>query len=85
LPKRADAVRYQEGHARIVFDWKSDVDPEAAARASYRQQSSHYVHALGADRGAVVHMTSGHIDWVDAAAGARTALFEPGLDPQSDI
>jgi CRISPR-associated exonuclease Cas4 len=66
---RADAVRYQEGRARIVFDWKSDVAPEAAARASYRQQLTHYILALGADRGAVVYMTSGHIDWVDTAAG----------------
>jgi CRISPR-associated exonuclease Cas4 len=80
---RADAVRYQEGRARIVFDWKSDVAPEAAARTSHRQQLTHYVHALGADRGAVVYMTSGQIDWVDAAAGAPTPLFGPGLDVQS--
>jgi hypothetical protein len=53
-------------------------------RASYRQQLTHYVHALRADRGAVVYMTSGHIDWVDAAAGAPTALFGPEFDLQSD-
>jgi hypothetical protein len=56
-----------------------------AARASYRQQLTHYVHAVGADRGAVVYMTSGHIDWVDAATETPTALFGPGLDLQSDI
>jgi CRISPR-associated exonuclease Cas4 len=65
---RADAVRYQEGRARIVFDWKSDVTPDAATRASYRQQLTQYVHALGAARGAIVYMTSGQIDWIEAAA-----------------
>src|SRR5207248_4219782 len=47
---RADAVRYREGRACIVFDWKSDVDPNAATRATYRQQLTQYVYALGADR-----------------------------------
>jgi hypothetical protein len=28
---RADAVRYRNGGAEIVFDWKSDVRPEPAA------------------------------------------------------
>jgi CRISPR-associated exonuclease Cas4 len=32
---RADAVRYVAGRPQIVFDWKSDVDPDAALRADY--------------------------------------------------
>jgi CRISPR-associated exonuclease Cas4 len=63
---RADAVSYRDGRARIVFDWKSDVSPDAGTRASYRQQLAQYVQALGADRGAIVYMTNGQIDWVDA-------------------
>lgn len=35
---RADAVRYRDGRARIVFDWKSDVSPDAATRAAYASQ-----------------------------------------------
>lgn len=62
---RADAVRYLAGRPQIVFDWKSDVDPDAAARAAYASQLSQYVHVLGAERGAVVYMTLGRIEWVD--------------------
>src|SRR5262249_3376245 len=61
---RADAVDYREGRAQTVFDWKSDVDPQPATRAGYRQQLAQYVQALGAERGAVVYMTSGQIDWI---------------------
>jgi CRISPR-associated exonuclease Cas4 len=62
---RADAVRYVGGRPHIVFDWKSDVDPNAASRAAYANQLSQYVQVLGADRGAVVYMSSGHVQWVD--------------------
>jgi CRISPR-associated exonuclease Cas4 len=51
-----------------------------SGRADYRQQLLQYVQALSAARGAVVYMTSGQIDWVDAAAGARAALLGPGVD-----
>jgi CRISPR-associated exonuclease Cas4 len=61
---RADAVRYRDGRARIVFDWKSDVSPDAAVRAAYTSQLAQYVHVLGAERGAVVYMTTGQIDWI---------------------
>jgi CRISPR-associated exonuclease Cas4 len=61
---RADAVQYRDGRARIVFDWKSDVAPAPATRAEYANQLSIYVAVLGADRGAVVYMTAGQIDWV---------------------
>ncbi|WP_316192526.1 MULTISPECIES: UvrD-helicase domain-containing protein [unclassified Bradyrhizobium] len=62
---RADAVRYVAGRPQIVFDWKSDVDPDAASRADYANQLGQYVHVLGAERGAVVYMTAGRIEWVE--------------------
>jgi CRISPR-associated exonuclease Cas4 len=63
---RADAVRYRSGKPRVVFDWKSDVAPDAAARAGYASQIGQYVHVLGADRGAVVYMSLGQVQWVSA-------------------
>jgi CRISPR-associated exonuclease Cas4 len=62
---RADAVRYVAGQPQIVFDWKSDVDPDAASRADYANQLGQYVHVLGAERGAVVYMTAGRVEWVE--------------------
>jgi len=62
---RADAVHYAAGRPQIVFDWKSDVDPDAASRADYANQLGQYVHVLGAERGAVVYMTAGRIEWVE--------------------
>jgi CRISPR-associated exonuclease Cas4 len=62
---RADAVRYVAGRPQIVFDWKSDVDPGAASRTDYANQLGQYVHVLGAERGAVVYMTSGRVEWVE--------------------
>jgi CRISPR-associated exonuclease Cas4 len=73
---RADAVRYRDGRARIVFDWKSDVAPEPATRAAYAHQLSIYVDVLGAERGAVIYMTTGQIDWVDPKG-------QPGVNPLS--
>jgi CRISPR-associated exonuclease Cas4 len=64
---RADAVGYLAGRPDIVFDWKSDVDPDAASRVDYANQLGQYVHVLGAERGAVVYMTSGRIEWVSRA------------------
>jgi CRISPR-associated exonuclease Cas4 len=62
---RADAVRYHARRPHIVFDWKSDVDPDTASRAAYANQLGQYVHVLGAERGAVVYMTLGRVEWVD--------------------
>ena len=62
---RADAVCYVAGRPQIVFDWKSDVDPDAASRADYANQLAQYVHVLGAERGAVVYMTAGRVEWVE--------------------
>jgi CRISPR-associated exonuclease Cas4 len=73
---RADAVRYRDGRACIVFDWKSDVAPEPTTRAIYAHQLSIYVDVLGAERGAVIYMTTGQIDWVGPKG-------QPGVNPLS--
>ncbi|MGY3532185.1 ATP-dependent exoDNAse (exonuclease V) beta subunit [Bradyrhizobium sp. USDA 4452] len=61
---RADAVARAEDGSLIVFDWKSDVAPRESDRSAYRRQLGQYLHVIGARRGAVVYMTSGHIDWL---------------------
>jgi CRISPR-associated exonuclease Cas4 len=61
---RADAVAWAEDGGKVAFDWKSDVAPSDADRTAYAHQLGHYLHVLGAKRGGVVYMTSGHIDWV---------------------
>ncbi|GAB9248391.1 hypothetical protein BDS110ZK12_73350 [Bradyrhizobium diazoefficiens] len=63
---RADAVAQDDDGGRIVFDWKSDVAPRDADRAAYRGQLGQYLHVLGAQRGAIVYMTSGYVDWISA-------------------
>jgi CRISPR-associated exonuclease Cas4 len=62
---RADAVRYQDARARVVFDWKSDVAPSDSLRAAYRSQVRHYARAVGAQRSAIVYMSLGQVDWVE--------------------
>ncbi|UVO30329.1 exodeoxyribonuclease V subunit beta [Bradyrhizobium arachidis] len=65
---RADAVAQADNGDLVAFDWKSDVAPNERDRSAYRAQLAHYLRVLGAQRGAVVYMTSGHIDWIAAAA-----------------
>jgi CRISPR-associated exonuclease Cas4 len=74
---RADAVRFRDGRAQIVFDWKSDAAPEQKARASYANQLALYVAALDAERGAIVYMTSGQIQWVNRRRGPDLAAGRP--------
>jgi hypothetical protein len=50
-----------------VFDWKSDVAPDAAARGAYANQLGQYVRVLGAERGAIVYMTLGQVQWVSVS------------------
>jgi CRISPR-associated exonuclease Cas4 len=69
---RADAVRYRNGGAEIVFDWKSDVNAKADDRAAYAHQLAQYVHVLRAKRGAIVYMTTSEIQWVESAKAAPT-------------
>ncbi len=64
---RADAVAVCEDGSKIAFDWKSDIAPKEADRASYRQQLGQYLHVIGARRGAIVYMTSGRIDWITSS------------------
>jgi CRISPR-associated exonuclease Cas4 len=64
---RADAVALADDGDLIVFDWKSDVAPSGLSRLAYREQLGQYLHVLGAQRGAIVYMTSGRIDWITAA------------------
>jgi hypothetical protein len=53
-----------------VFDWKSDVTPEFGARSAYAGQIAQYMKVLGAERGAIVYMSLGQIQWVlPSAAG----------------
>jgi CRISPR-associated exonuclease Cas4 len=68
---RADAVRYRGGRAHIIFDWKSDIAPEPAMRLRYAHQLAMYIDALGAERGAIVYMTSSQIQWVDPTDRSR--------------
>jgi CRISPR-associated exonuclease Cas4 len=63
---RADAVCYRNGKPHTVFDWKSDVACDAAARAGYASQIRQYARVLGAERGAVVYMSLGQIQWITA-------------------
>jgi CRISPR-associated exonuclease Cas4 len=61
---RADALGWAEDGSRIAFDWKSDVAPSDSDQASYRQQLAQYLYAIAAQRGAIVYMTSGRVDWI---------------------
>lgn len=63
---RADAIAYDDD-GTVVFDWKSDVDPKEAEFSAYRRQLGHYLRATESRRGAIVYMTSGHVDWVRVA------------------
>ena len=61
---RADAICYRAGRPHIGFDRKSDVAPDVAARETDVNQLGQYVDVLGADRGAVIYMTSAQVQWI---------------------
>ncbi|UQR63093.1 PD-(D/E)XK nuclease family protein [Bradyrhizobium sp. C-145] len=63
---RADAIARADNGDLVVFDWKSDVAPSERNRSAYREQLRQYLRVLGAQRGAVVYMTSGRTDWIRA-------------------
>lgn len=67
---RADAVARADDGDLVAFDWKSDVAPSGRDRMAYREQLGQYLHVLGAQRGAIVYMTSGRIDWITAKGRA---------------
>ena len=49
----------------MLADWKSDVNPDAAAQSAHAAQLRDYLVITGAERGAVVYMSSGHVSWIE--------------------
>ena len=45
----------------VVIDWKSDVDPDTASLAHYREQLGTYRAVTGASRALLVMMTAGKV------------------------
>jgi exodeoxyribonuclease-5/CRISPR-associated exonuclease Cas4 len=66
LAGRADAVMMEADRIALVVDWKSDVNPDAAAQGAHAAQLRDYLVVTGAKRCAVVYMSSGHISWVES-------------------
>ncbi|PTE06489.1 hypothetical protein [Mesorhizobium helmanticense] len=62
---RADAIAFDAGVAVTAFDWKRDIAPSPADRQAYAGQLLEYLELLALDRGAIVFMTSGEIQWVN--------------------
>ena len=68
---RADAIAFEAGVPVAAFDWKSDVAPTPADHDAYASQLLEYLELIGAEKGAVVYMTSGDIQWVHRDPGAN--------------
>jgi ATP-dependent exoDNAse (exonuclease V) beta subunit len=66
LAGRADAIAVRDGLVSVVVDWKSDVAPTAEDIRAHAGQIRQYMAALNAARGALVYMTSGTVQWVEA-------------------
>jgi len=62
---RADALAIMGGRAEVAIDWKSDVNPTAAARSAYAGQLRDYLAATGAEKGLIVFLTLGEIVWIE--------------------
>jgi ATP-dependent exoDNAse (exonuclease V) beta subunit len=67
LVGRADAAAVQDNRIVLVIDWKSDVNPSAAAHSGHTAQLRDYLRVTRAERGAVVYMSSGQVIWVTPA------------------
>ena len=65
LAGRADAVIIEGDRIALVVDWKSDVNPDAAAQGAHAAQLRDYLSVTGADRGAIVYMSAGHVSWIE--------------------
>ena len=64
----ADAVALGDsGEVEIVFDWKSDVEPDTASRLEHAVQMSDYVRATSAARGAIVYVSRSETVWVNSS------------------
>jgi ATP-dependent exoDNAse (exonuclease V) beta subunit len=68
---RADAIAFEAGVPVAAFDWKSDVAPTPDDHDAYASQLLEYLELIRAERGAVVYMTSGDIQWVHRDPGAN--------------
>lgn len=68
---RADALAIKGGRVEVAIDWKSDVNPTAAARSAYAGQLRDYLAATGAEKGVIVFLTLGEIVWIDNHARSR--------------
>ena len=74
----ADALALDPcGTTDLVVDWKSDVDPAPATVAQYRAQLRAYLTATGAEKGMVVFVTSGRVEWVDLPYSGSSAKADP--------
>lgn len=62
---RADAVMMEGDRIALVVDWKSDANPDAAAQGAHAAQLRDYLVVTGAERGAVVYMSTGHVSWIE--------------------
>lgn len=71
---RADAIAFESGVPVAAFDWKSDVSPTPDDHDAYASQLLEYLELIGAEKGAVVYMTSGDIRWVHRASGNNGKL-----------
>lgn len=65
LAGRADAVVIEEDRILLVVDWKSDVNPAPNSHAAHAVQLRDYLRVTGAERGAIVYMSSGRVAWVE--------------------
>lgn len=68
---RADAIAFEAEKPVAAFDWKSDVAPSSEDHEAYASQLLEYLELIGAERGAVVYMTSGDVRWVQRDASAN--------------
>ncbi|WP_225140392.1 UvrD-helicase domain-containing protein [Bradyrhizobium sp. NBAIM14] len=65
LAGRADAAAIEGERIALVIDWKSDVDPTAAAHSAHVAQLRDYLSVTGAERGAIVYMSAAQVSWVE--------------------
>lgn len=61
---RADAIFVENHHAKIVIDWKSDIEPSDADIALHAAQLRIYMRTIKVNRGALVYLSSGRVHWL---------------------
>lgn len=65
LVGRADAAVVEGERIALVIDWKSDVNPTAAAHSAHAAQLRDYIRVTGAERGAIVYMSAAQVSWIE--------------------